>query len=677
MIRSAWFADKWLARTDPREIVAIHDNFGGANRVAFTPFFFRKDVHAAYAHRSRSLHTIEKDMARLEVEPDAVAQNAEFTERARKAARRLLPASDQGCSVVFATDPTGAVRKLIDIFGLSPDETASISATSSRSRSSGKDQRPLVILSPFKGETDAGVWDKYSNAEVHFAPLDRKLGIDCQALEAILKSNKGKRRSVIGLFPAACSVTGRQSQVDMITSLFVKYGAFIFWDYTLAAPFRPIELGTKHGIIMSPHLFPGGCKTSTILFIRPGIGRRNEFVACRESHSQPKYDLRSYHAINGHCQFDQDMIRRRESDFLGRALAAWTTGCSEIIVLGGSGAKWLPIVSFNIGHHETVLHHEYVRLLLYDLYGIDAVSTTASTDYHYGLLDLDDETIAMLPNNRQFSPGFVSLSFSYTMTDAEFMFIIAAVAELARSAWLLLPMYVFNLHTGKWSSRFTHMLPEESQPRGFSQMLKASTTPPRDTKGKQKPSPDFGACLDEARALFARQKDAEPKEAYLQRARPMEGKPAPFALPDRCISDGASRRREHTAATLPAQSQLHTIDESSLVNRNDTGALKTPPRQVNGNTAPARAAASEQSPPVNTAQAAQWFGVKATETLPPQRNPSGREREKTAPRRAPSPPKSANRVSDLPIAPLPQTQTSSTSSLGWSNVRAALRARIH
>ena len=67
----------------------------------------------------------------------------------------------------------------------------------------------------------------------------------------------------------------------------------------------------------------------------------------------------------------EDNIEKREHDLAERAFKKWRAN-DNIALLGSHHAKRLPIFAFLIIHRETgkYLHHNFVSILLNDLYGI-------------------------------------------------------------------------------------------------------------------------------------------------------------------------------------------------------------------------------------------------------------------------------------------------------------------
>ncbi|KAL1409286.1 hypothetical protein Q8F55_006119 [Vanrija albida] len=529
-------------RDDPPNFLAIHDDYIGAGRAVMTPFFKRQEVHACYVDHSRGRHSSEKEMLLSQMPQEVIRAKLMYE------VKKLLPGSDTGYATVLAKNPVGAVCKLIDIFGLSCNEAAQ---APTYKRTSKRQQRPLVLLGAVDDYLSSRTWQSSSTAEVSLVPTDYRHNIDCKALETILKTSRKKGRLVVGYLPTACHITGRQSEVARITNLFLQHSAYIFWDYSVGGPHGPIRLGQHHGIVLSPSLYPGGGDASTILVLRSDIGMRNAFIAARSADSTLTNDLRCYHAISNHYQFDQNSIWDRESLFRERAITTWSSRCSNLRVLGEeNGGSKLPVVSFNIRHGQSFLHHEYVRELLYDAYGIQAHSVRASTDYHYDLLKLDESTRQLARDNtlQHFAPGYVSVSFSYTMTEAEFMFIVEAVCEISDRGWVLLPMYLFEVVNGKWVHRFRTMQPDGIKPL-------------TNTDG----NPSFRTCESDARLLI-QTRDYKPSDYEERTFKRLGDKLAPFVLPKKSVWTGppTPRRRVHPKPSLLAKSSLATITEPDV-----------------------------------------------------------------------------------------------------------------
>ena len=86
----------------------------------------------------------------------------------------------------------------------------------------------------------------------------------------------------VGCFSAASNVTGILSDTAGITALLHRHGALAVWDYTAAAPYRPVRMrettaggvDAKDAVVFSPHKFAGGPQTPGVLVVRRELVRR-------------------------------------------------------------------------------------------------------------------------------------------------------------------------------------------------------------------------------------------------------------------------------------------------------------------------------------------------------------------------------------------------------------------
>ncbi|KAJ4458197.1 putative Cysteine desulfurase [Paratrimastix pyriformis] len=101
------------------------------------------------------------------------------------------------------------------------------------------------------------------------------------------------------------------------------------------------------------------------------------------------------------------------------------------------------------------LHHNFIVVLLNDLFGIQARSGCACAGvYAHHLLQIAQPTAEALQNivvsGFDAHPGWARLSLHYHMAADEVAFLIRAVAWIATHGWKLLPLYHFAARDGLW-----------------------------------------------------------------------------------------------------------------------------------------------------------------------------------------------------------------------------------
>lgn len=148
-------------------------------------------------------------------------------------------------------------------------------------------------------------------------------------------------------------------------------------------------------VFLSPHKFIGGPGTPGVLIARkslftnrtpvvPGGGTVAYVNTCEHDYLKPishreeggtpaiVESIRAGLVFQLKCAVGEDRIRKLETGFVARALAAWEDA-RNVVVLGSHKADRLSIISFVVRHTEgRYLHYNFVLALLNDLFGIQA-----------------------------------------------------------------------------------------------------------------------------------------------------------------------------------------------------------------------------------------------------------------------------------------------------------------
>ena len=291
----------------------------------------------------------------------------------------------------------------------------------------------------------------------------------------------------VGSFSAASNVTGIVTDVDAVATLLHRHGALSFWDYAAAGPYLPIEmnppaeLAWKDAVFLSPHKFVGGPGTPGVLVAKRSLfvnrvpavpgGGTITFVTPEQHTYHPDPEVREeggtpaiVEAIRAGLVFalketvGAEEIRRRERDFVGRALASWGAN-PQIEILGNPELERLAIVSLGIRHPRGLLHSNFVAAVLNDLFGIQARSGCfCAGPYIHRLFPIDEGWSAAM--EAEVDAGrlgaklsLVRFSFNYFISETVFEYVVDAVHLLADEGWKLLPLYGFDPDTGLWQHR--------------------------------------------------------------------------------------------------------------------------------------------------------------------------------------------------------------------------------
>jgi selenocysteine lyase/cysteine desulfurase len=344
-----------------------------------------------------------------------------------------------------------------------------------------------VFVWPYEHHSNELGW-RESIADVVEISEDSDGHVDLDDLERRLVefSNRPLR---IGSFSAASNVTGIITDTSAVSTLLHRHGALSFWDFAAAAPYvgiamrQPEEgnLDYKDAIFISPHKFIGGPGTPGVLVVRkdllanrvpsvPGGGTvayvnvlEHRYLTDPE-HREEGGTPAIVESIRAGLVFQLkeavgvEEIRRREEDFIHRAIDSWSQN-ENIQILGNPKAERLSIVSFVVRFGDRYLHHNYVVALLNDLFGIQARGgCSCAGPYGHRLLGIDLDR--SLQFERQIGlgcevikPGWVRVNFNYFISEEEFQFIVEGVHLIANHGWRLLPQYRFETETALWRHR--------------------------------------------------------------------------------------------------------------------------------------------------------------------------------------------------------------------------------
>lgn len=475
---------EWLER--------IRDSIIGRDQVVRGPFGARRVTYADYTASGRSLDFIE-DFIRDAVLPlyanthtessGTGLQTTRFREESREVIREALGAGEEHAVVFAGSGSTGAIDRMIGVLNLRiPNDLDDRYGLSQRIP---EEERPVVFIGPFEHHSNELPW-RESVADVVRIHEDLDGGIDLEELERALDRYRD-RPLKIGSFSAASNVTGIVTPTDEIADLLHEHGALSFWDFAAAAPYTPIDMGSKEGdgsykdaVFISPHKLIGGPGTpgllvarrelfenrvpdvpggGTVWYVNPEEHRYLDDPEHREEGGTPDIvgSIRAGLVFRLKQEVGPDFIRRREEDFIRRAIDRWSDH-PRLEILGSEEADRLSIVSFVVRHPGgRYLHHNYVVALLNDLFGIQSRGgCSCAGPYGHRLLGID------LTTSREFEreigrgcegvkPGWVRVNFNYFISERTFRYILEAVELVASEGWRLLNEYRFDPMTGLWT----------------------------------------------------------------------------------------------------------------------------------------------------------------------------------------------------------------------------------
>jgi selenocysteine lyase/cysteine desulfurase len=489
---------------DPAALIErIRASVIGDHEAVAGPFGLRRVTYADYTASGRALTFVEDYLrdavlplyANTHTESSGTGlQTSRFREDARAIIRSAVGGNADDHAVIFTgSGMTGAINLLVGVLELripaGLDERYGLRAHIPA------DERPVILIGPYEHHSNELPW-RESIADVIVIGEDANGRIDLARLEAALLETDG-RPLRIGSFSAASNVTGILSDTRAISILLHRHGALSFWDFAAAGPYVEIEmdprraapagstepdgdadLDYKDAIVVSPHKFIGGPGTPGVLVARRELFRNRvptspgggtvayvnplEHVYLDDpEHREEGGTPAIIESIRAGLVFalkeavGVDTIRRREEDFIDRAIASWSAE-PGIGILGNPELPRLSIVSFTVRHDGRYLHHNFVVAVLNDLFGIQSRGgCSCAGPYGHRLLGIDIETSHAFEREisrgcEGIKPGWVRVNFNYFISEAVFSYITEAVAMVARDGWRLLPWYRFEPATGMW-----------------------------------------------------------------------------------------------------------------------------------------------------------------------------------------------------------------------------------
>ncbi|MFG2848626.1 aminotransferase class V-fold PLP-dependent enzyme [Kitasatospora sp. NPDC048296] len=209
---------------------------------------------------------------------------------------------------------------------------------------------------------------------------------------------------------------------------------------------------------------PGG---GTVAFVDPQHQYYLEDVVAREEGGTPAIveSIRAGLAFGVKEAVGSELIHAREERSWDAVLDRWQNN-PNIVILGTTHVRRLPLVSFLIRHEDRYLHHNFVVALLNDLFGIQARGgCSCAGPYGHRLLGIGGDHSGALRDeivmrgHEGIKPGWTRVSFPYFMSDTVRDFIVEAVDLIATDGYRLLPDYRFTPGAGLWRHRLAPMEP--------------------------------------------------------------------------------------------------------------------------------------------------------------------------------------------------------------------------
>ncbi|KNC47022.1 selenocysteine lyase [Thecamonas trahens ATCC 50062] len=486
----------------------IHDAVIGCNQIVTTPFGDRVMLYADYTASGRSLQFIEHYM-RNEVLPlygnthssntATSMQTSSFMADARSIILEAVHGSACEDVVLFTgSGSTGAILKVARVLGLEPSHCAWNETKSMELQDS---YQAVVFTSLMEHHSNLLPW-RESGAHVVLIGLDEFGEPDMDELAEKLELYASRTELLIGSFSAGSNVTGRMTNTKAITEVLREYGALVMFDYAAAAPYVDIDVSDKDAVFISTHKFVGGPGTPGVLVAKkklfgskscadPGGGTvfwvtaddhaYLEAVVYREEGGTPDIlgAIRAGLVFQLKAAVTPAAIHAREAKYLAKARKAFRA-MDNVHILGASSAEHLTIFSFLISvpwhthldsarsalsgagtsessvpdagpddHPNLYLHHNFVSVLLNDLFGIQTRGgcacagplgayllqlTRAEIQAFFEAMSLDDDSAIV-------KPGFSRFGLAYFFNAEDVKYMLDALAFVAEHGYKFLTVY--------------------------------------------------------------------------------------------------------------------------------------------------------------------------------------------------------------------------------------------
>lgn len=323
-------------------------------------------------------------------------------------------------------------------------------------------EKPVVFITHMEHHSNHTSWLETTADVVQLKP-DKDLLIDLDYLKAKLEEYKD-RKFKIGSFTACSNVTGIITPYHKMAKLMHQYGGLCFIDFAASAPYVKMDMHPADpmekldAIFFSPHKFLGGPGSSGVLIFdstlyhskvpdNPGGGTVDwtnpwgeykyvDDIEAREDGGTPGFmqTIRTALCIELKNQIGVDHIKAREEELVKIAFRE-LRNIPGVKILADNVEERLAIISFYIEK----LHYNLFVQLLNDRFGIQVRGGCACAGtYGHFLLDVSHEHSKEITDKINLGdlsdkPGWVRMSLHPTTTDAELMFTMDAVRQIAEN----------------------------------------------------------------------------------------------------------------------------------------------------------------------------------------------------------------------------------------------------
>jgi selenocysteine lyase/cysteine desulfurase len=488
----------------------LRENIIGRNMLFETCYGKKPLVYADYTASGRAVYFIENYLTDLYQYYANTHTEDDFTGKtmttilhdAEKEIKRMVNAGTSGKIIFSGTGATGGITKLQQIIGVywppatkkrikdylreplkDADEQKKECHTSFLNKIEGS--KPMIFVGPYEHHSNEIMW-RETYCDVVEIPLNNDGFIDLKALDRELANPKYADREKIGSFSAASNVSGVRTDVYEVARILHKHGAIACFDFAACAPYVEIDMNRDDesyfdAIYLSPHKFLGGPGSSGILVFNERIYKKDlpptvaaggtvdfvtldrekyiEDIETREKPGTPgiMQDIKVALVFQLKEKVGVETIEEIEHYYL-KKFYDYYRGNDKIQLYGPTDpVKKINIIPFNIVHRDRVFHPKFITKLLNDMFGIQTrAGCSCAGPYGHRLLNISQEIsryyqcVIGVDKYSGVKPGWVRLNFHYTLSEAEFDYIISALDFVIEHAEKFLPEYNFDFSTGDW-----------------------------------------------------------------------------------------------------------------------------------------------------------------------------------------------------------------------------------
>lgn len=474
-----------------KQIEYIWSNIIGITDTIETPFGTKKLLYTDYTASGKGLKNIEEyiynEVLPMYANTHTISsstgiQSTEYRKESRDIVHRYCRGSNEDIAQFCGTGSTSCISTILRILRIK--EIVQDSQQNNK-------KKPIIFLSIIEHHSNILPW-KEVGADIVIIPIDPITNyIDTNVLENELIKYNNEGRWIIGSFSACSNVTGVVQDTIYITELQHKYNGICIWDYASSASHgdidmnpNNIEIYKKDILFFSLHKFIGGISTpgiivikkklfssnisqkpggGTVLFVTPNKHLYTSNIEEREEGGTQDIigSIRSGQILQMYEQITKKYIKLRE-EYLLKRVQIKLKDIPNLEIFHPLNDNSIGILSFVIRYEldkNIQLHHNYICILLSDLFGIQMRSgCMCAGPYIQYLLNITDINIDKQYTCAQegmeiFRPGLIRFNINFFYMIWEIDYICKCIHWISINGWKLLPLYIYKDKTGEFYHR--------------------------------------------------------------------------------------------------------------------------------------------------------------------------------------------------------------------------------